>query len=161
MGGGAGDDLGFIRRENAVLKFEADAGEFSQPKFDLQEVVIARGAFVTEPAFGDGKNCAGFLQFQERFTQMPKEFTAGFFEEVEIPPIIDMVADSAFGVGDAVLVLKGEGWFQSSGLKVLHCPALHGASQAQEVKVQCSGFKKQVAYWGGEGMLVPVWAGRS
>ena len=77
-----------------------------RPDFDAQNVVIARHGFVAQPAFDDREDSILFLPFEKSMAELAEEFAARSLEQVKVAAIIDMVADSAFGVSDAVLVAE-------------------------------------------------------
>src|ERR1051326_7309944 len=88
--------------ENAVSEAEPHPLQRSEREFDHEEVVIAGWRLVPEAAFDHRENGLLLLPAQKRRAQMGKEFTAGHFEQVEVPRVIDMVAQSAFRIGDSM-----------------------------------------------------------
>ena len=93
--------------EDAIGEIEADALGFGEPKVDGEEVVVAGGGFVLEVGFDDGKGDLALLPLEKSGAEVTEEFAAGGFEEVEVAGVVEVVADGAFGVGDAMGVLKG------------------------------------------------------
>jgi hypothetical protein len=92
--------------ENAETEGQPDAAQFAEEKFDREHVVVARGPFVGDLQTDDWKNRAGLLQDEQRMAQMPEKFAARLFQDFEITRVIDMIAERAFSVDDAVLMLK-------------------------------------------------------
>jgi hypothetical protein len=71
--------------------------------------------------FDDGKDGVLLLPMAKGFAEMPEELAARGFKQVEIAPIIDMIADGTLGIGDTVREFElwhGRSlWFKTKGLK--------------------------------------------
>jgi hypothetical protein len=104
------DEFAAIRGEDAVKKGQSDAGQLGEPEFDRQEIVVTRSAAVTKVTLDDRENNAFVLELEEVSAKMANEFPAGGFEDVQVTGIVDVVADGAIGVGDAVVIVKNFGW---------------------------------------------------
>ena len=91
--------------EDSIGEVEANAFERGQPCLDCQEVVVAGGRFVTQPAFDYGEDGILVLPLEKTSSELAKEFSASGFEDVEVARVIDMIADSTLGIGDAMGVL--------------------------------------------------------
>jgi len=98
--------------QDAVAKVQPHTLESRQPDFNRQQVVVARGEFVAELRLDDGENIIGFLQGQHRRAECAHEFTARGLQQIEVARMVDVVADGAFGVADAVVVTE---WFGHDG----------------------------------------------
>lgn len=88
--------------ENSIGKVQANAFERGNPSFDAEEVVIARGGFVSKAALDHGKYEIFILQCKKCLAELPKEFSASSFEHVEVTRVIDMVTEGTLGIGDAM-----------------------------------------------------------
>lgn len=93
--------------ENSVGEVEANPLERGQPDLDGQQIVIASRRFIAQPAFDDGKNHILLLPFEKCCSKLSKEFSARGFQDVQVTRIIYVIAEGAFGVSDAVGILKG------------------------------------------------------
>ena len=115
------DVLGFsFKDQHAVLIGDA-AGEVQPdffgdggPDFDAQDIIVFGHGLIAQPAFDDREDGILLLPLEKGAAEMAEEFTARGLQQVEVAAIIDMVADSAFGVSDAVLVAKNG---RSHGMK--------------------------------------------
>ena len=92
--------------EDPVAELEPHALHPQHPDLDRQQIVIAGGGFVAQVRLDDGENVAGVLPGQDRAAERAQEFAARRFQQIEIARVIDMVADGAFGVGDAMEVAE-------------------------------------------------------
>ena len=92
--------------QDAVAKVHAHALQQRGPDFNRQPVVVARGGFVFQSRFDDGENRVRVLQFQNRRAERAEKFPARRLQQIEIAGMVDVVADGAFGVGDAVVVTE-------------------------------------------------------
>ena len=95
--------------EDAVGEGEADAAEIGEPEFNGEAVVVTGGRAVAELTGDDGEDQAGLLNVLQRFAQGAAELAAGGFKQVEVARVINVIADGAFGVGDAVVVVENLG----------------------------------------------------
>ena len=107
VGGGGVDEGGAVLVEDLVGKLDADAGGGFEPELDGEEIVVAGGGFVGEVGVNDGEGEVAFLPVEEGGAKVAEEFSAGGFEEVEVTGVVDVIAEGALGVGDAVGVLVG------------------------------------------------------
>ena len=78
--------------EDSIGEVEANAVQGSEPCFDGEKVIISRGGFVAQPALDNGKNQVLPLPFEKGFAEMPKEFAASSFQDIEITRVIDMIS---------------------------------------------------------------------
>ena len=88
--------------ENAIREVQANAIYRVQPYLDCQKVIVPRGCFVAQSAFDDGKNDVLLLPFEKGCAEVPEEFAAGDFQNVEVTRVIDVVAQGTLGIGDTV-----------------------------------------------------------
>ena len=91
---------------DAVGEVQAHAFGGGGPDFDGQHVVVAGGGFVAQMAFEHGEDGVAFLPLEERGAEVAEEFAARDFEQVQVAPVVNVVADGAIGVGDAVRVVE-------------------------------------------------------
>jgi hypothetical protein len=94
--------------QNAMAEIHADFFKRRHPDFHRQQIIVARGKFVAQPRLDDGKNKIALLQSQNRLPERAEKFAARGLEQVKIARMINVVADGAFGVSDAVRMMK---WF--------------------------------------------------
>jgi hypothetical protein len=83
------------------------------PDFNCQQIVVARGKSVIQPRLDDGKNHVVFLPVQNRRAERTDEFAASGLEQIKIARVVNVVADGAFGVSDAMFVAKWIGHARS------------------------------------------------
>jgi hypothetical protein len=95
--------------EDAMAEVEADALDEDGPDFDGEEVVVARHKTITQMSLDDGEDMIALLPFEDGGARGAHEFAAGGLEEVEVAGVVNVIADGAFGVGDAVLIAEGFG----------------------------------------------------
>ena len=72
----------------------------------MEKIVVSSSAFVFEMALDDWKDGASFLPPEEWFAKMTEEFAARFFKQIQIASVIDVIAERAFGVSDAVRMME-------------------------------------------------------
>jgi len=72
------------------------------PYFDRQQIIITGGELIADTGFDDGKDHAALLPGQHGIAEGADELAARGFEQVKISRMVDMVAEGALGVGDAV-----------------------------------------------------------
>lgn len=89
---------------DAVGKIQPHTLGGGEPDFDVQRVVVTRGSFVAEMRFNHWKNVPRLLQLKKSRTGSAEQFSARGLDDFQITPVIDVVADSAVGVGDATLM---------------------------------------------------------
>ncbi len=95
-----------IPARNPVVKFHAKRVQGSQMHLHKQLIVIPGWMLVADVKFYDRKDEVSLLQARKSMTDGPEKNTAGRFEYFEIPPVIHMIAQGAFGVNDPVGVCK-------------------------------------------------------
>jgi len=88
--------------EDAVGEVEAEAAGLGEPELDGEEVIVSGRGSVMEVGFDDGEGEVLFVKLGAGGAKVTEEFAAGGFEEVEVTGVVDVVAEGAFGVGDAV-----------------------------------------------------------
>src|SRR5687768_2435854 len=89
---------------NTIVERKANSLQIRNPQFRREQFVIAGGGTITQTALDHWKNHAFFLPRQESLPEMAKEFAARSLQQVEITAVIDVIANGALGVGDAVMV---------------------------------------------------------
>jgi hypothetical protein len=94
---------------DAIRKVQADFFGERQPSFNRQHVIVSRCGFVAEMAFYYRKNRVAFLPLKKCRAEAAKEFATSGFEQIEVAAIIDVIADGAFGVGNAMLMSENVG----------------------------------------------------
>jgi hypothetical protein len=103
MGGGGLKQEGLAFIKDAVGEVEADALGDGGPDVDGEEIIVAGRGFVKEAGLDDGKGeVMRLVKLLEGDAEVAEKFAASGFEEVEVTRIIDVVADGAFGIRDAV-----------------------------------------------------------
>ena len=124
VGGGADVRSGGLEQQGLALvqdlvgEIEADAFSGGEPELDGQEVVVARGSFVEEAGFDDGEKGLVFLELEKGHAEVTEEFAAGGFQEIEVTGIINVVAEGALGVSDAMGMLEGGGGHAANFIEV-------------------------------------------
>jgi hypothetical protein len=95
-------DDGLLLAEDSVSEIQADAFDGGQPCLDGDEIVISGRRFVAQTAFDDREDYVVLLPLEKGCAKLPKEFAAGDFQDVEVTRVIDVVAECALGIGDAM-----------------------------------------------------------
>jgi len=109
------DGLGFEDKKvglvfDSIGECKADWPGGGDADLDGEDIVIPRRSLVAQVTFQHGKNRVLPLPFKERSAQAAEEFAAGGFEDFEVAGVIDVVADGAISVGNAVGCEKGMAW---------------------------------------------------
>ena len=91
---------------DAMGEVQPDTFSGGGPDFDGQHVVVAGGCLVAQMAFEHGEDGVAFLPLKEGGAEVAEEFTARDFEQIQVTPVVNVVADGAIGVGDAVRVVE-------------------------------------------------------
>ena len=91
---------------DAVAEVQPHSLEKRRPDFNRQQIVVACGRFEAQPRLDDRENHVLFLPVQDGRAERADEFAPRRLEQIEVARVINMVADGAFGVGDAVRVAE-------------------------------------------------------
>ena len=75
--------------------------------FNAEDIIVAGGHFVAELALDDRKNGVALLPHEERMTNEAEELAARSLKHVQIPGVVHMIAESAFGVRNAMVMNVG------------------------------------------------------
>lgn len=103
-------DCGFASGvQNPVSEVEPNAFREGGPEVDLEHVVVTGGGVVFEPAFEYWESKVERLQGEERLAQVPEELTACLLQDIQVAGVIDVIANGAFGISNAVATREG-GW---------------------------------------------------
>lgn len=100
------EDQVFRLIAHLVCEIESDAFGGRDPKFNPQHVVVTSGGFVPDAALDDWEDAILGLPLQKRDAKMPKEFAARSLEQIQISRVINVIADGAVGIRDAMRVKK-------------------------------------------------------
>ena len=90
--------------QNAVAEIQPHAFDERGENFNGEQIIVARGRFVAQPRLDDGKNKVRVLQFQNGAAEGAEKFAARGLEQIKIARMINVVADGAFGVADAMVM---------------------------------------------------------
>jgi len=61
-------------------------------------------SFVAEPGFNHRENNSAIVQLLKRHPNGAEKFSTRFLQQIQIARVINVIADRAFGVGNAVSV---------------------------------------------------------
>lgn len=92
--------------KNPAAKIEPRALNQSRPQFNRQNIIVTSRRFVAQVAFDNRKNRIPLLQLQQCQSKLPKKLIPRDFKQIEVAPVIDVIADGAIGVSHAVNVTK-------------------------------------------------------
>jgi hypothetical protein len=106
--------------QDAVGEIEAHTFEGGEPEGDVQGVVVTCRGLIAQAAFANGKYHALSLPSGEADAGGTEEFSAGGLQQIQIPGIIDVIADGAFGISDAMGVMENG---------ALHGPSVAGGER--------------------------------
>lgn len=95
-----------ISAGNPVVKFHAKRVQGRQIHSHEQFIVVPGWMLIAGMKFHHRKDEVSFLKARKRMTYAPKKMTASRFEDFQIPAVINMIAEGAFGVNDPVSVGK-------------------------------------------------------
>jgi hypothetical protein len=91
---------------NLVAEIQARSFGGSQPHFDPEDFLILRSRPVLQPAFDYWKSDAALLPLQERRAPAAEKLSARGFEQFQVAAVVDVIAEGAICVSDAVRVTE-------------------------------------------------------
>ena len=100
------NDLPARLTRNAMKKTKPDTPCYCGMNFDVQQVVVTRRRFELQVTFNDREQNALFLPVQKSGPQLPKEFITRGFEYIQVAGVIDVITQSGFGVGNAMVMAE-------------------------------------------------------
>jgi hypothetical protein len=117
--------FGFQKRltsgiQDAVGEIESHTFEGGEPKGNVQGVVVTCRGLIAQATFANGKYHALSLPSGEAGASGTEEFTAGGLQQIQVPGVIYVVADGAFGISDAMGVMENG---------ALHGPSVAGGER--------------------------------
>lgn len=95
------------RPEHPVLEDQAKPAYQRRHDLHVDELVVADGCRVSDVGLKDGQDQPILLQPEQRRTHVAQELASGLLEQVQEPRVVNMVAEGALGIHDAVRMTEG------------------------------------------------------